>query len=96
MAFPGTGFNYDNWSESYGPLPTDSTTSNLSGFVDLPRRFQVSLSMSAYSRPPFSAYVFGIDYNGDGTQNDLLPETKVNQFSRVLDEEIFPEFGTRL
>jgi carboxypeptidase family protein len=88
VAFPGTGFNNDNWSESYGPLPTDQRqTLNLSGFVDLPWQFQVSFSVSAYSRPPFSAYVSGIDFNGDGTQNDLLPGTKVNQFNRGLDEE---------
>ncbi|MDQ3174517.1 MAG: hypothetical protein M3Q91_12550 [Acidobacteriota bacterium] len=29
----------------------------------------------------------GIDFNGDGTQNDLLPGTKVNQFNRGLDKE---------
>ena len=87
-AFPGTGFNNDNWSESYGPLPTDLRhTLNVSGFVDLPWKFQVSFSVSAYSRPPFSAYVSGIDFNGDGTQNDLLPGTKVNEFNRGLDED---------
>jgi hypothetical protein len=57
---------------------------NLSGFVELPRRFQVSLSVSAYSAPPFSAFVSGVDFNGDGTINDLLPGTKVNQFNRGL------------
>jgi len=31
--------------------------------------------------------VSGIDFNGDGTQNDLLPGTKVNQFNRGLDKE---------
>jgi hypothetical protein len=59
---------------------------NLSGFVDLPQRFQLSFSVSANSRPPFSVYVSGIDFNGDGTQNDLLPGTKVNQFNRGLDK----------
>ncbi|PYS57165.1 MAG: hypothetical protein DMF74_26730 [Acidobacteria bacterium] len=83
--FPGTGFNNDNWFESNGPLPTDIRhILNLSGFVDLPRRFQVSFSVSAYSRPPFSVHVSGIDFNGDGTQNDLLPGTRVNQFNRGL------------
>ncbi|MBA3355992.1 MAG: carboxypeptidase regulatory-like domain-containing protein [Pyrinomonadaceae bacterium] len=87
-AFPGTGFNNDNWSDNYGPLPTDLRhTLNLSGFVDLPWQFQVSFSVSAYSRPPFSAYVSGIDFNGDGTQNDLLPGTKVNQFNRGLGKD---------
>ncbi len=83
--FPGTGFNNNNWFESNGPLPTDVRhTLNLSGFVDLPRTFQVSFSISAYSRPPFSVYVSGMDFNGDGTQNDLLPGTRVNQFNRGL------------
>jgi hypothetical protein len=81
--FPATGFNNDNWFDSYGPLPTDLRhVLNLSGFVDLPRRFQVSFSVSAYCRPPFSVYVSGMDFNGDGTQNDLLPGTRVNQFNR--------------
>src|SRR5262249_42622449 len=59
---------------------------NLSGFVDLPRRFQISFSISAYSRPPFSAFLNGVDFNGDGTTNDLLPGTHVNQFNRGLDK----------
>jgi hypothetical protein len=79
----GTGFNNDDWFENYGPLPIDLRhILNLSGFVDLPSRFQVSVSTSAYSRPPFSVYMNGFDFNGDGTQNDLLPGTKVNQFNR--------------
>ena len=86
--FPGTGFNNNNWFESNGPLPTDVRhTLNLSGFVDLPRRFQVSFSVSAYTRPPFSVYVSGMDFNGDGTQNDLLPGTGVNQFNRGLGKD---------
>lgn len=48
---------------------------------------QVSFSVSAYSRPPFSAFVSGVDFNGDGTQNDLLPGTRVNQFNRGLDKD---------
>ena len=80
-----TGFNYDNWFENYGPLPTDLRhILNVSGFVDLPRRFQVSFSISAYSRPPFMAFVNGVDFNGDGSTNDLLPGTLVNQFNRGL------------
>jgi hypothetical protein len=55
---------------------------NLSGLVDLPWRFQVSFSMSAYSSPPFSVYVSGVDFNGDGRRDDLLPGTRVNQFNR--------------
>jgi carboxypeptidase family protein len=81
------GFNNDDWFENYGPLPTDRRhVLNLSGFVDLPMRFRVAVSVSAYSRPPFSAYVGGADFNGDGTRNDLLPGTRINQFGRGLDE----------
>src|SRR5262249_32627339 len=36
------------------------------------------------SKPPFSAFLGGIDLNGDGTTGDLLPGTKVNQFNRGL------------
>jgi Carboxypeptidase regulatory-like domain len=80
-----TGFNNNNWFENYGPLPTDLRhILNLSGFIDLPARFQVSFSVSAYSRPPFLAYVSGVDFNGDGTTNDLLPGTTVNEFNRGL------------
>jgi hypothetical protein len=81
------GFNNDDWFENYGPLPTDYRhVLNLSGFVDLPWRFQVGFSVAAYSRPPFSAYVGNVDFNGDGTRNDLLPGTTVNQFGRERDE----------
>jgi len=80
-----SGFNNDNWFENYGPMPTDRRhVLNVSGFLDLPWRFQASFSVSAYSRPPFMAYVNGMDFNGDGTTEDLLPGSKVNQFSRGL------------
>jgi hypothetical protein len=86
--FSASGFNNNNWFENYGPLATDLChILNFSGFVDLPRRFQISFSVSAYSRPPFLAYVSGMDFNGDGTVNDLLPGTTVNQFNRGLGKE---------
>jgi hypothetical protein len=84
----GAGFNNDDWFENYGPLATDLRhVLNLSGFVDLPWRFQLAFSVSAYSRPPFSAFVSGVDFNGDGTRDDLLPGTRVNQFGRGLDKD---------
>jgi hypothetical protein len=80
------GFNNDNWFENYGPLPTDQRhVLNASGFVDLPWRLRMAINVSAYSRPPFSVYVAGVDFNGDGTRDDLLPGTRVNQFDRGLD-----------
>jgi len=85
---PASGFNNDNWFENYGPLPTDRRhVLNLSGFVDLPWRLQASFILAAYSRPPFMAYVNGMDFNGDGTQEDLLPGSKVNQLNRGLGKD---------
>src|SRR5262249_11644089 len=82
------GFNNDNPSENYGPLPTDQRhILNMSGFVDLPWRLQVSSSVSFYSRPPFYAYVNGVDLNGDGTVNDLLPGTSINQLGRGVGKD---------
>src|SRR5205814_973095 len=64
------GFNNDNWFENDGPLPTDQRhILNVSGFVNLPWQLQIGFSVSAYSRPPFSAYIAGFDFNGDGTTN---------------------------
>jgi hypothetical protein len=81
----GTGFNLDNWTQNYGPLPTDQGHElNVAGFLNLPRRFQVAFNISAYSAPPFSAYVGGADFNGDGTVDDLLPGTTVGEFGRGL------------
>jgi hypothetical protein len=82
------GFNNDDWFENYGPLPTDLRhILNLSGFANLPWRLQVAFSVSANSRPPFAPYVGGIDFNGDGTRDDLLPGTRVNRFNRGFDGE---------
>jgi hypothetical protein len=52
-----------------------------------PWRVEISYNVSAYSRPPFSPYVAGFDFNDDGTSNDLLPGTRVNQFGRELDRD---------
>jgi len=35
-------------------------------------------------RPP---YVQGMDFNGDGTVNDLLPGTSINQFGGDLGKD---------
>jgi hypothetical protein len=82
-----TGFNNDRWFENYGPLPTDLRhVLNVSGVQALPWGFQAAFNLSAYGREPFSAWVSTVDFNGDGTQDDLLPGTTVNQFGRGLDE----------
>jgi hypothetical protein len=81
----GNGFNLDYWLQNRGPLDTDFThILNLAGVVRLPRRFELGLNFSYSSAPPFSAYVGGIDFDGDGTANDLLPGSTVNAFNRGM------------
>jgi hypothetical protein len=82
------GFNNDDWFENYGPMPADRRhILNVSGFVDLPWRLQAAFTVAAYSRPPFSVYINGVDFNGDGTVNDLLPGTSINEFGRGLNRD---------
>jgi len=82
---PGTGFNLDNWFENRGPVATDIThIVNLAGVAQLPWRFELGLNFSFSSVPPFSAYVGGIDFNGDGTKDDLLPGSTVNAFNHGM------------
>ncbi len=78
------GFNLFNWLQSYaGPLPNDATQIlNIAGMTHLPWHFELGLNFSYSSAPPFSAYVGGMDFNGDGTPNDLLPGTTVDAFNR--------------
>jgi hypothetical protein len=81
----GAGFNLENWLENTGPTPTDVThVVNLAGVVRLPWRFDLGLNLSYSSVPPFSAFVGGMDLNGDGTTGDLLPGTTVNAFNRGM------------
>jgi hypothetical protein len=66
--------------------------------VRLPWRFDLGLNFSYSSAPPFSAYVGGIDFNGDGTTGDLLPGTTVNAFNRGMGradlERLVAQFNT--
>src|SRR5215471_6633565 len=85
QASAGSGFNLDNWLENTGPLPMDITHSlNIAGVVRLPRGVEASVNFAYSSTPPFSAYIGGIDLNGDGIKDDLLPGTTVNAFNRGL------------
>jgi hypothetical protein len=79
------GFDNDHPLSNYGPLPTDfSNILNVSGLVQLPKHFQLGYFVTYVSRPAFSAYLGGIDLNGDGTTGDLLPGTKVGEFNHGL------------
>ena len=101
----GNGFDLDNWLQNTGPLPTDIRhILNLSAIAQLPAGLQVGLTFAYSSARPFSAYVGGVDFNGDGTQGDLLPGTTVNAFNRgygraeleTLAAEYNSTFGTIL
>lgn len=82
------GFNLDDWLSNRGPLANDIThIVNLAGVVELPRRFRLGFNFSYASTPPFTAFVGGNDFNGDGTADDLLPGTTVNTFNRGLGRE---------
>src|SRR5262245_5398135 len=81
----GNGLDLDDWLSNRGPLPNDIThIVNLAGVVQAPWRFQIGFNFSYASAPPFSAFVGGSDFNGDGTINDLLPGTTVNAFNRGM------------
>jgi hypothetical protein len=81
----GNGFNLYNWLQNTGPLQNDCTQIlNIAGMTQLPWHFELGLNFSYASAPPFSAYVGGMDFNGDGTQGDLLPGTTVDAFNRGM------------
>ena len=84
---PGQGFNNDNWFSSYGPVNVDQRhILNLSGIVELPKRFRVAFSSAFYSRMPFNVFVNNLDFHGSGTNADVLPGARVNEFNRGLDK----------
>jgi hypothetical protein len=96
----GNGFNLDNWLQNDGPLPSDFTQIlNVAGVMQLPRGFEFGLDFSFSSAPPFSAWLSGVDFNGDGTQGDLLPGTTVDAFNRGMGRsdlvELVDQFNTR-
>jgi hypothetical protein len=73
----------DNWFSSYGPTDADRRHSLTgSGIVDLPWGMRLSSISTFASRPPFRAQLFGLDLNGDGTTNDLLPGIGWNELNR--------------
>jgi hypothetical protein len=81
----GRGFSNDDPLSNYGPLNTDYRhILNVSGLIQLPKQFQLGTFVTYVSRPPFSVFLDGLDFNGDGTLGDLLPGTTVNEFNRSL------------
>ena len=79
------GFNDENPLGTKGPLGIDFRhILDLSGLSLFPKRFQLGLVLTYVSKPSFSAFLGGLDLNGDGTTGDLLPGTTVNEFNRGL------------
>jgi hypothetical protein len=82
------GFDNDQPLANYGPLDRDIRhILNLSGLVQFPRLFQLSWVLTYNSAPPFSAFLGGLDLDGDGTTGDLLPGSRVRQFNRGLGKD---------
>ncbi len=77
--------NKDDWFESYGPTAGDRRHNlTASGIADLPWGFRFSFFSKFLGGPPFRAQVFGLDFNGDGTINDVLPGTRWNELNRGI------------
>ncbi len=56
----------------------------MAGTLRLPSQFELGVNFSFSSASPFSAFVGGSDFNGDGTMDDLLPGTTVNAFNQGM------------
>jgi hypothetical protein len=81
----GNGFNFDDWLQNRGPAANDFThVLNVAGVLRLPAQVDLGFNFSYTSAAPFSAYLSGIDFNGDGSMGDLLPGTTVNAFNRGM------------
>jgi hypothetical protein len=72
--------NNNDWFQGWGPLAPRHVL-NVSGIVDLPWGLQASFISQFNSPSPFSVNLAGLDLNGDGTTNDLLPGTTFGEFN---------------
>ncbi|HMX28982.1 MAG TPA: hypothetical protein PKC13_25580, partial [Blastocatellia bacterium] len=90
-----TGYNttrdLTNYFANPGPLGSDVRhLATLLGQVNLPWGIRSSMVVYLSSKGPFSAYLPGSgnsDFNGDGTNNDLLPGLQFNQGNRGINEK---------
>lgn len=84
----GPGFSLYDWLANEGPTPSDVThLANAAGTVSLPWGMELGFNFSYSSAPPFSAYISGADFDGDGpfvTPGDLLPGTTAGAFNRGM------------
>lgn len=74
--------NLNNYFSSYGPDQPRHVW-NLSGLVDLPWGFQISLLSAVISRPPVEPVINGVDITGTDVQSSAytpLPGSEYNAF----------------
>jgi hypothetical protein len=75
--------DYDNFKANYGyDAVNPRHVLNVNAIVELPWGFQVALMNQMTSKPGFNVFLNGIDLNGDGTANDLLPGLTPNGVNR--------------
>lgn len=71
----------DHYNASWGPKGARHIL-NLSGTIDIPLGFQLSIISQTSSRGPLTANVAGVDLTGDGTTNQYLPGLAYNCLNR--------------
>jgi hypothetical protein len=101
----GPGFSLYDWLGNEGPAPADVThLANAAGTLPLLWGVELGFNFSYASVPPFSAFIGGADFDGDGaapsvTAGDLLPGTTAGAFNRGLGradlQRLVDAFNTR-
>ena len=86
VAFGGTISNKYDWFQSYGSTGARQLL-NISGLVELPWGFQVSFISQHSGRTPVQPFVGAVDFDGDGTGFELLPNAGYNKFNRGFGKE---------
>ncbi|HYR83925.1 MAG TPA: TonB-dependent receptor [Terriglobia bacterium] len=84
----GTLIDYDNIKTNYSyDAANRRHLLNVTATVDLPWGFQLALLSEAQSKAPFNVFLNGIDLNGDGTANDLVPGIPLNSVNMSTSAE---------
>jgi hypothetical protein len=82
------GLNNNAPLANRGPLDRDvSHILNIAATAQLPKKIQLGTVVTFYSKPAFSAFLGGLDLDGDGRTGDLLPGSTVNAFNRRLGKQ---------
>lgn len=78
--------NKRDWFASWGPQGGRHVL-NVSGIVELPWKFQLSMISAMSSRGGVTASIPGIDLDGDGSGSEPLPGARVNSLNRGLGKD---------